>query len=275
MPHRDAAGTRYWLDAEVVFDRSLVGDGVLDLLQEVLVESAPQWSSELRVWRGPHDQRTISSGQTGALAAAVCEASTERGATYKVLVEHYGKPPYERMLGSAELRGSSRELTVVISIDEWVMAPLGAKKIFGNSIELQVRRSKVEGRACKDWIWTVFNALCEQLSPAWGSVRAPDEYWAKVMSEQPRIEAVGRDFGRYLPGLFWLNFFGDRYRSLIGENSLLSAPASLTEPVGDGILIALDSDPTRWDSPGYIEMEKQVRQHLGAHFFFSKSENDR
>jgi hypothetical protein len=36
------------------------------------------------------------------------------------------------------------------------------------------------------------------------------------MSESPRAEAVGRDFGRYLPGVFWLNFFGPDYTDRIG-----------------------------------------------------------
>jgi hypothetical protein len=45
------------------------------------------------------------------------------------------------------------------------------------------------------------------------------------MSEGPRIEAVGCDFGRFLPGLFWLNFFGRPYRGLIGDAHLRSTPA--------------------------------------------------
>ena len=37
------------------------------------------------------------------------------------------------------------------------------------------------------------------------------------MSDTPRVEAVGRDFGRFLPGVFWLNFLaaaGKPHRSL-------------------------------------------------------------
>jgi hypothetical protein len=95
------------------------------------------------------------------------------------------------------------------------------------------------------------------------------------MSDSPRVEAIGRDFGRHLPGLFWLNFFGRRYRDLVGADRLRSAPAERTTDLDDGILIQLGSDPLDWDTPDYAIREHRVREHLGQELFFSRAEPDR
>jgi hypothetical protein len=261
-----------WVDAEVILDYSLTTGSGLDGLQEVLLAAAPLWCSRLRVWRSQRDQRAIDAQQPGALTKAVLAAASERGPTYRALVERYGRPPFERCSGSAELRGAGPELTVVVSIDEWITSPLGSTKALGNRVALQVRRPKVEGYAGHAWLRETFETLCARLSPAWGHACHPAEYWEKVMSDEPRIEAVGRDFGRFLPGLFWLNLFGRRYRQFIGDERLRSTPAERVAVIKEGMLIALGSDPQQWNTPDYARAEKQVRDHLGPQLFFSKAE---
>jgi hypothetical protein len=100
-----------WVDAEVILDYSLTTGSGLDGLQEVLLAAAPLWCSRLRVWRSQRDQRAIDAQQPGALTKAVLAAASERGPTYRALVERYGRPPFERCSGSAELRGAGPELT--------------------------------------------------------------------------------------------------------------------------------------------------------------------
>ncbi len=95
------------------------------------------------------------------------------------------------------------------------------------------------------------------------------------MSDPPRVEADGRDFGRFLPGVFWLNFFGRRCRELIGTDRLLSAPAERVAPIDDGVLIVVAGSPAAWDTPEYAVSEQRVRSHLGAELFFSKAEPER
>jgi hypothetical protein len=263
------------LDGELVFDRYLDADETLDALQEALVALAPRWASKLRIWRGPRDQRPIDTGRRGALRAGIITAAGERGPTYRSLVEKHGVPPFERLAGSVELRGSGPELVVVVSVDTMVVSPLGARQQLGNRIALQVRRPKVGRSAGNVWLKEAFELLCVRLSPAWGWAGDVREYWAKVMSDPPRVEAVGRDFGRSLPGLFWLNFFGRRCRSLIGSDQLRSAPAEMVRRVGDGVLIALADDPTAWDTREYGVAEQRVRAHIGTELFFSRAEPDR
>jgi hypothetical protein len=262
------------LDGELVFDRYLGTGDSLGVLQDALVALAPRWVPELRIWRGPRDQRLIDTGRRGALRAGIIAAAGERGATYRALVERHGVPPFERLAGSVELRGSGPELVVVVSVDEMVVSPLGARQQLGNRIALQVRRAKVGRSPGSTWLTEAFEFLCARLSPAWGWAGNAHEYWAKVMSDSPRVEAVGRDFGRFLPGVFWVNFFGRRYHELIGDDRLRSAP-EMVKVIGDGVLIAIAGDPATWDTPEYAITEQRVRSHLGTELFFAKAEPDR
>jgi hypothetical protein len=263
------------LDGELVFDRYLGAGDALDVLQDALVALAPRWASKLRIWRGPGDQRSVDAGGQGALSAAIMGAASERGSMYRSLVDRHGVPPFERLAGSVELRGSGPELVVVVSVDPMVVSPLGAKRQLGNRIALQVRRPKVGRSPGVTWLSEAFEFLCDRLSPAWGSAGHAREYWAKVMSDSPRVEAVGRDFGRFLPGVFWLNFFGRRYRELIGDDRLRSAPAERVAVIDDGVLIVVAGDPAAWDTPEYAVSEQRVRAHVGTELFFSKAEPDR
>jgi hypothetical protein len=98
----------------------------------------------------------------------------------------------------------------------------------------------------------------------------PAEYGKKVMSDEPPVRAVGRDFGRFLPGVFWLNFFGRPYRNLLGEERLRSVPGE-TAIVDDGVLVMLGADPRRWNEAESAAAEQNVRDHLGSELFFSKA----
>lgn len=266
---------RTHLDAELVFGRCLGAVNDLDVFQGILARIAPRWSAGLRLWVGGNDQHPIDVRSPGALTSAVVAAASERGPTYRTLVARYGKPELERMSGSAELRGAGGELIIVVTIDEIVLSPLGERKALGNSIALQVRGAKVERKPGREWLRDAFAVLCGELCPVWGAARHEDEYWAKVMTVTPRIEAVGRDFGRFLPGLFWLNFFGRPYRRLLGDERLRSAPGRRAVGVGDGVLIELHEDPLAWDTPQYVACEQGVRDYLGPELFYSRTEPDR
>jgi hypothetical protein len=257
------------LDAEIVFDRFL-SDADLAVLQDELVRLAPKWTTRLRVWRGPRDQRPIDPADPEALGRTVLAAAGERGATYRYLVAEHGRGPAERLTGSAELRGAGPELVVVVAIDEIVLCTLGECKLFGNRIALQVRRATVAGRPGATWLAEVFETLCTRLVPAWGQAGHAGEYWAKVMSQSPRIEAVGRDFGRYLPGVFWLNFFGPAYTTRIGPGRFAALPTEFVTSVATSRLVRLAADPLMWTTPDYIIEERRIRDTLGRDHFFEK-----
>jgi len=174
------------LDLELVFDRFLDADA-FEVLQQRLLALVPAWSRDLRVWRSRQEKLPIDLATPGSLGSAVTSAATSRGELYYRLVERSGPPKYDRRFGSAELRGSSPALTMVISIDEMVASPLGPRTTLGNHVAFQLRRPTIEGITSDRWAHDAFVDLCGALAPAWASAQHPGEYWAKVMSERPSM----------------------------------------------------------------------------------------
>jgi hypothetical protein len=223
---------RHSIDVELVYDRLIADGGELGVLERVLRDAAPRWSSGLRIQLEPREHVPVDD-RAGALRDAIVAAAAARGPTYHAMVAEYGGVE-ERLSGSAEVRGASRGLIVVVGVDEYPFSRIGGALILANDISLQIRRARIERRSASEWALAVFRELCERTSPAWGSVCDSGEYWAKVMSDGPTIAAVGRDFGRYLPGIFSANFFGAPYVELLGRERLLDAPAHEVLPLDAG-----------------------------------------
>lgn len=262
------------LDAELVFDRVLSRDESLDLIQDMLVRRAPRWASGLRIWRGPTDQRPIDARSPGSLRAAVQAACREVGDTYRNLVEKEGTPPHDRSVGSVELRGDEPALVVVVSLDDLVSSPLGTRTHLGNAVALQVRAPRVGEWAGEEWLAGAFEEACATCTPAWARAGTPPEYRSQVMSATP-ARPVGRDFGRYLPGLFWLNYFGRRYSDLIGHQRLLSAPEVDVKATSDGVLLRVSDVPWDWASQAVADRAARVMAHLGTEYFFDRNQPGR
>ena len=93
------------------------------------------------------------------------------------------------------------------------------------------------------------------------------------MSDGPHTAAVGRNFARFLPGLFTVNFLGEAYCELIGRERLLTAPAMRAELVDSGALLVLGQDPAEWDTPPRRDAEQAVLDHIGREHFFLKDRN--
>lgn len=263
------------LDAEFVFDRFLDGGDHLDVLQRVLAATAPVWSAGLHVVRPTEEPVPVDVNERGALAAAVLTAIHEPGPVERALVDVYGSAPREPFVGTVELGGGDPGLAVTVALDQQSVRWDGPTCHLGNTIRMEVRRPRVQGISSTRWLREATQSLCQALSPAWASARHPGEHWAKVMSDGPRVEELGRDFGRYLPGVFWLNFFGPPYRDLVGVTRLRAAPGRWIAMVGGGAVVEVDSNPRAWDTPSYAVAEQRIRDHLGPNLFFSKGEPSR
>jgi hypothetical protein len=258
------------LDLELCLTEFLGRGEALDVIEQLLRARAPQWSSHLSVW--PTDVDGILVESEGSFRKAVLTGAIERGPLYRQLVESFG-PGDERVFGTVEVRGADPSLTVVVDLDERILIRGGQN--FGNSIDFEVRSSPVDGAPAAAWMEETCRKACLTLPVAWARAGTPGEYWAKAMSTTPRIQAIGRDFSRYLPGLFWLNFFGKQYCDLIGEEKLLQCPASSAERLGDGILVVLYEDPYAWQTNEYQEKERETIDDIGTLYFFSKDHPDR
>jgi hypothetical protein len=262
---------RFEMDLELVFSRDIAADDTLHHLDELFARCLPRWSKDLKIRLEPRNEQP----REGPLRDWVVHHTTTRGETYRAMVDTYGGGDVRRS-GSVELRGSGPEVVVVVDIDSEPLRRMrSGKALLGNGLAVQVRRAKVEGRAATEWAYEAFERLCAVQSPYWGSVRTGAEYQDKVMSKRGRIEAVGRDFSRYLPGLFAANHFGPEYVDLIGRDRLLGVPSATASPVGDGVQVTLSDDPTAWDSPEYRRAEEAVLDHVGREYFYDAENPDR
>jgi hypothetical protein len=233
------------LTAEVVFDRSLVedpGGATLACVARVLAEAAPAWAGEVVAWSPePRERHTV-----GSLAALpeVVRART-RWATG------------DRHSGNVELRGATGDLNVVVSVNSSPLARVGGRLLLGNGVSVTGLRKERAG----DWMRAVFERLCDETRPVWGAVYRASEYRAQVMADGPVLRAVGRDFSRYLPGLFGLNYFGAKYADLIGGDTF-ERLGGAARRAGDGWIV---------DATGATDLLGSI----GPEYFFLKGAEER
>ena len=264
------------IDITFSLGRSFLDDDILAKVKDVLDRVATTWVSGLHVYGGRKQKIPVDCRSAAAFVQQLKTSALARGDRYNDLVRRFGAGPYSRQIGSVELRGSNRSLIVVLSMDEWVFAPSAGRWLFANSMTIQVDATNLEGRAASVWARWAFEVGAECLAPSWASARAIEEYASKNLSrEDGCTQAIGLDVSKYLPGMYWLNFFGRAYCDLMGRDRLLSAPAAIVKPLDHGILIGLAEAPGDWSSDEYAERESGVIEYLGPEYFFDRRRPDR
>jgi len=196
------------IDLTLYLSSSMLSETTLQRFQESLIHLAPEWTSGLHLQRFGEPRVSIDATRDGAIRDVVFRQGLERGELYQRLHQLAPSPSPNRRFGFVELRGANRELTIVLSFDDWVFCPLGQSWIPSNRIAIQIRNALVESRGAPTWINQSFAHWCGILDPFFGFACATEEYDAKNMStEGGGLRAVGIDISQYLPGLYWLNFF--------------------------------------------------------------------
>lgn len=258
------------LDVRLHFAQSLLIGEALDRLQGILRQRASGWSQKLQI--AGENPRVIELSLPGAMRQALHEKASFRGCHYQELVRQHGRPRYERVLGTEELRGADNSLVLVVSVDEWNLSPVDQSWAFGNSVILHVCKTAIQGTDAVRWTRNTFEQLCALLSPVWGHAEFSAEYFAKnVSTEDGGLEAIGTDVSKHLPGIYWLNFFGAPYVDLIGRERLLTAPCLEAKAADSGVLLALASSPQEWEHSTYKQTEERVLDHLGRQYFFCRN----
>ncbi len=264
------------LDSNVYVSESLLGDRCAQRVQDLLVRAAPKWTRGLHNWEYRQPKRPVDAGTPGALLREIIEEGCRRGPHYHELVRRYGPGKYERRTGAVELRGATRGLTVVVFADEYQLKGTNECIKWANSVDLCIERERVEGIPAARWNRMVLEKYCQSLPVPYARGNWSREFEAKNISrEGGGYAAIGIDIARYLPGLYWLNFFGRMYCDLMGRNRLLSAPAYAAREVRDGVLLCLHEDPRAWNTAEYQATEARVLDHLGREYFFSRDNPER
>jgi hypothetical protein len=254
------------IDVDFIFVRDIAEDQTLMEIENTLRRRAPEWCEKLRLWVTNREQTPIREGR---LKTEVVHAATNDQPA-SPLVTNLVAAANERRLGTSEIRGASPDLTVVISVDAFPYSRRSGKPAMNNDFTVQIRRSKVGGLPAGQWAAEFFAEVCATISPVWATTQASSEYYRKVMNDGPGTWAEGRNFDKYLPGLFAHNYFGPPYVDLIGQDALLSAPAAETRKIGDGVLLVVEPDPERWDTPQAMSRNQTILDHLGREYFYDK-----
>ncbi len=264
--------TRPGVEVELVFDRLLQAPD-LQQVQDFVQSATGSWADGLTVQLFEDDLRPVDVLQPGSLFEEVFAAVTWRGELFRELTKD--RPDADRVSGDAYLIGSTSDLDLFVSMNErpYVLMLTGRTLLF-NSINFHLLTPEFDGWPAHEWVETALIELTPRLGPVWATVYMNVEYVAKVVAQKPSIEAVGRDFGNFLPGLFWCNYFGPPYVDLIGADKLLSAPAE-TSRLGEGIVVKLPGLPDDWDKDSGKQAESKVLDHVGREFFFDMADRDR
>lgn len=263
---------RFSLDLTFCLGDSLFSGQCLAKVERLLQHEAQPWTSELGIWR-EHERKRSS---VRSFVVDVEKAATEHGALYERLIRENITGPHARRSGSVELRGADETLTVVLALDDYLFAPSAGRWLWGNTVTIQIREALSRSNFAVDFARRFAAAACSELSPWYAHGHLREEWDQKNISrEGGGVMAVGLDVSRYLPGVYWLNFFGEPYCNLIGKDRLLHAPVGEARAVDAGVLLFLSPTPDAWDTPEYRAAETLIQAHLGDLYFFSRRETGR
>ena len=86
----------------------------------------------------------------------------------------------------------------------------------------------VEDQPVAIWARRFFEAAVTRLPIRYANFRADAEYRAakNMVDDERGCWAIGANIAYAVPGLYWLNYFGEPYADLIGRKRLLTAPAA-------------------------------------------------
>lgn len=264
MDHHHRSGQTVTYDpliAEFAFDRAIVGGADRDTLPRfarILFSSAPAWSSRKISW-SPNPSERYEIGD-----------ATSPAPLPQVVADRTRWAMEDRYSGSVELRGATKALVSVVSVNSSALARVGGKLLLSNRITVTALGKTIEGVPRSEWMRCIFGDLCEALNPAWGALYSNSEYTAKVMAQSPSLRAIGRDFSRYLPGLFSVNHFGPKYADLIGERRLKQLRTASARRLGSGWIVDVIPDPLSWDTSDALARNRDAVKEIGPEFFFLK-----
>lgn len=80
----------------------------------------------------------------------------------------------------------------------------------------------------------------------------------------------GSDISKRLPGIYWANFFGKRYVDCFGEKLETAAVFKKELLPNDGILILTSGSPLDYPKTSVVELQDNLKKHLGKKYFFDK-----
>jgi len=263
------------LSFEFHFGQDLAVSDVLDTLQTAITAIEPSFVETLRVveYEGDPSPARVDASQDGSLHRAVLTKGIRRGETYEQLAgESSPTQDRPRRFGMVWVRGKARSTFLSVAFDERAPAhPAGNSWLWSNSIGGMIGSARIGRTPREEWVRRLASALGSHSVLVWGAAFSHDEFrFRNLHDDSAGTWAMGRDVRRSLPGLYWLNLFGEPYVQLIGEDRLSSADAISVQKVGSGMIVEAYAHPDDWDSSDGRESHARIVRQLGSLFFFDR-----
>jgi hypothetical protein len=207
-----------------------------------------------------------------ALYEATNAEVSAKGAFYSELVARFGPPKFSGVNGTVELRGANASITIVLSVDERRFFKAGDIWTWGNYLCFQLRAMRVEGACADEFAESLFGELCSALPVWYGHAEARREFDAKNISHAGGgTAAIGVDYSRALPGLYWLNFFGARCTDSIGRERFAGVTAFRKRAVNGGVILSARGGSSGWKNPDRVAADAKTIEALGGDYFFLRA----
>lgn len=245
--------------------RSLLDDGIAN----VLCASLPRLFAPDRdigwIVEGEDrsDATVIDLGESERLLNLLNEEKARSEANQKRLARAIGTvSPFMRTLGSIHLARQDEEIH--LHFDKFPFSERAHMWKFGNSLTIRIFESSRSSLLGK------LKELYDSCDFEYGYVCHPDQYRDSNISVDNGEKAVGLDFSRYLPGLYWGNFFSDRLCQLIGLTSSRQIEGHQLLRLKRGLFMCNLMSPDSWELPDFRRSATAARNCIGEEHFFDK-----
>lgn len=257
------------LTITLCFEEAILGRSKIGRLQELLKSELSGWSSRLLMHRSGATDCVIDLEDPNSLFETLHGFGAKRGPIFHELIEKFGGE--DRLFGSAEIRGQNRSLIMTIRFDEQGFSQSSGRWLWGNTITFDFLDYKPEcGSNTAVFLQHLFEKVANELQPTYGRAHCQAEYEAKNISTTGSTMAIGVDASRYLPGLYWGNFFGPKYVEVMSKDALKNVDGHKVWLDEMGVVIYLGPDPSEWTSAEFSSRERVMLDQIGRQFFFDK-----
>lgn len=126
-------------------------------------------------------------------------------------------------------------------------------------VSLEVTHSFFKSQNEKDRFMEIITQMIEVISPMFVNIDDID-------NSLGIMEEAGEDIyqvEKYVPALFWGNYFGEKYVNHFGEERLIKSPHGHVSRVCSGIMITMTNDPMEYNSDECVEARKKLSRYLG------------
>lgn len=265
------------LSFEFHFAQDLIEADVLDWLQAAVGKLSPSYAETMRVLEYERDRSPadIDSSQPTSLRDAVLAKGTRRGETYEQLAAE-SPPRHPRRFGDVLVRGKARSTYLGIKFDEYTPAHrIGDKWLWSNTIGGRIGSERIDRTPRQQWVRQLAAALGGHPSFLWGAAFDSEEFRSRNRYEGPDgMWALGRDVRRSLPGLYWLNLFGEPYVQLIGAERFSTLDAAVVQEAARSKLVEIYSSPEGWNSEEGRDRHARTLRQLGPQYFYDRANPD-